>query len=175
MIFLLFPTMGELTRSLIEASIFILSNKSRWLPILANLITFITKNIRFAPKVLPIVSINTLWFIMIFVKWTPFSFEIEHVKVSIHFHFMNKPCLQLHCTMCKWTIISIFTLIYVLGIFCTIPWFVLFWVIHTFNTIIGYWASQAFITFLSRLLLLTQIWRIQLSHPLLNLFKASMN
>ena len=145
------------------------------MPIFAKLITFIAKKIRFAPKVLPIMSIDTLRFIVILVKWTPFSFEIEHEKVSIFFHFMNKPCLQLHRTMCKWTVISILALIYVFGIFSTISRFVLFWVIYTFNSIIRYWTSQAFFTFLSRLFLLTQIWRIQFSHPPIDLFEPSLN
>ena len=38
---------------------------------------------RFSPEVLPVVRIITLGLIVLFVKWTPLSLEVKHVKVGI--------------------------------------------------------------------------------------------
>jgi len=89
MIFLFFPTMTMRTRSHLITSLIILSNKSTWLPVSTCLIAIILKYIRFSSKILIIMSIHTLRFIMLIIKWTPFSLEVKHVEISISIHVVD--------------------------------------------------------------------------------------
>jgi hypothetical protein len=55
----------------------------------------IAEDVWLSPKILPVVCVNTLSLIMLFVEWTPLSFEVEHVEVVIFLHLVDQPSLQI--------------------------------------------------------------------------------
>lgn len=60
------------------------------LPLFTHFEGIVLKQIWFPPEVLPVMSINTLSFVVFLVVGTPFSFKIEHVEFLVACHFVNK-------------------------------------------------------------------------------------
>ena len=110
MIILLLPTMTVFTTSHVLTTISIMCNESSSPPILAKMFMIILKDIRLSPKILPIMTINTLWFIVFFVKWTKLSFIVIHIEICVFCHLMNDTFFQFFCAVGEGTIISIFAL-----------------------------------------------------------------
>ena len=122
--------MAVLARSLHGASLVVLGDECTWLPVLAELVAVVIKNVGFSPKVLPVVGVDTLCLVMLFVEGTPLCLEIEQIEISIFFHLVDKPSFQLLRGVCERAIVSIFTLIQVLGVLRTILGLVLLRVVH---------------------------------------------
>jgi len=101
MVLLLLPTMTALTTRLLRTTFVVLCDKSAWLPILTDFMGSVIENTWLSPEVLPIMRVHALSFVVLLVEWTPFGFEVEHVKIGILRHLMNKPSLKLFSTMCK--------------------------------------------------------------------------
>jgi len=89
MVLLFLPTMAMLASSFINTTVLIMAQEYIRLPIgTRNIIVF--KELWFSPKILPVVSIHTLCFIVIKVKWAPYSFEMKNKKFFILWVFMNE-------------------------------------------------------------------------------------
>ena len=136
MILLFFPSMTVLTTCHIRAALMVLGNECSCFPIWTNSRAAVVENVWFSSIVLPIVSVDTLSFVMLFIEWAPFSFKIKHVEIFIFFHLVNQSHLEFFGTVSKWTIITIVALAKVFWILCTIFWFILLWMINALNSIV---------------------------------------
>jgi hypothetical protein len=110
MVLLLLPTMRVGTACLVRAPLIILGNKSSWLPIVAYPIALILIDIWFSPKVLPVVSIDTLGLVVLLVERAPLGLEVEHVKIAVLLHLMDKSRLKILCAVSEGAIVTILTL-----------------------------------------------------------------
>lgn len=95
MIILLFPTMTALTTGHVLAPIDIVCDEGAGLPVLAEAFDVVVEDVRVASEVLPVVIINTLRLVMVFVERTALRLEVEHIEVRIPLHLMNKAGLKL--------------------------------------------------------------------------------
>ena len=93
-------------------------------------------HIRLSSEVLPVMSINTPFFIMIFAPWAPYRLKVEHVEVSI-FRFYKVQ--QINCDfilrVSKGTHLSIFTIVHVIWISLAEFTFILLWMIKLLDSI----------------------------------------
>ncbi len=92
--FMFFPSMALGAAGLLWASFIIFADKCARLPVLAHLEAVIGIKIRFAPEVLPVVSILALSFIVVLVLRAPLCFEVEHVKFFVFLHQIDQPRLN---------------------------------------------------------------------------------
>lgn len=89
MIFLFLPAMAFGTSVFVRASVFIVVYMIFRAPVPALLLR-VQVNLGFSPKILPIMSIDTLISLMIsFIIGAPNSFEMKHVKVGIFFKLVD--------------------------------------------------------------------------------------
>ncbi len=89
MIFLFLPTMAVWTSIFIRTTIFIVIDMVFRTPV-AALILVIQIDLRFSPKILPIVRIDALVSLMIcLIIGAPYCFEMEHIKVRIFFKLID--------------------------------------------------------------------------------------
>jgi hypothetical protein len=88
-----------LARCLVWASFVVFGDECTWLPIVTSFVALIIENIGLSPEVLPVMSINTLSFVMLLVEWTPLSLEVKHIKIYVFFHLMDQSCFELFSTM----------------------------------------------------------------------------
>lgn len=135
MVLLLFPTMRVFASIFMFTSISISLNEVFGFP-LRTLFFLIIKDMRFASKVLPIMCINTSipWMVCITV-WTPHSFKMKHVEISVLFELVQKVYCDFIFGMSKCTHITIVTWFYFIGIGWTEFNFVFFWMVKLFNSI----------------------------------------
>ena len=130
----------------------VLGNKSPRLPVRAYILAVIRENIRLSSEILPVVSIDTLSLIVLFVEWTPLCFEVKHVKVGILFHLMNKPCFKLFGIVSEGTIVTILAFTKILRILGAVFRLILFWMINTFDSIVRRLAAVPIDTIFSLLM-----------------------
>ena len=88
-VFLFLPTVVLFAASLHRTALFILSNESFRLPVLAGDKYVIVVELGLSSKVLPVMSIVALCFIVLFIERAPFSFKVKHVEVCIFLHKMD--------------------------------------------------------------------------------------
>ena len=90
MVFLLFPPMRELAPVFMLTTVCIRLDEILSLPLRA-LLFLVVKYMRFSPKILPIVSVNTSISGMVGVTVrAPNSLEVEHVKVRVLLEFVKQ-------------------------------------------------------------------------------------
>lgn len=135
MVFLFFPSMASLARSLFETSFFIFSNKSLGLPIVARLKNIVVVQLWLATEILPIVSVVALSFVVLFVKRTPLGLEIEHVKIFIFLHKVYDSRFDISNGVSKGTKLAILTLAQLLGELSAKLSFVLFKMVESFHPV----------------------------------------
>lgn len=89
---------------------------------------------RFPSEILPIMSVDTLCFIMFVIQRTPFCLEIVHVKVGIPGHQVNQPSFYIQFSVRERTKVTIFAILRVFlgAVFCLI----LFYMIQSFNPVV---------------------------------------
>lgn len=85
---LFFPSMTSCAVTLQWTPILILSDEITSLPIFTEFKRTVPKEMGFTPEVLPVMSIHALSFVMLMVKGTPFSFEVEHKEFPITRYFV---------------------------------------------------------------------------------------
>lgn len=146
MVFLFFPTMTIETSCLQQTAFFILTYESSCLPILTQCKCIVIKYLGLSSEVLLIVSIITLRFVMFFIKWTPFSFEVKHVKIHIFLKIVYNSSFYVFHRMCKWAIVFIITVLNELRKLCTKFRFVLLNMIQSFNSVMSELTIIFFIT-----------------------------
>jgi hypothetical protein len=134
MILLFFPTMWLETWGLKDTAFFVVTYKSAWFPIITYFIVIVVKDMRFSSEVLPVMSIVTLSFIMLFRERTPLCLKIEQVVVLIFCHQMDLSWLQIWIWMCKRTVFAIVTLIKTIWEHSTKLSFILFNMIKSLNS-----------------------------------------
>ena len=165
MIFLLFPTVRKFAPILIFTAICISLNEVLCLP-LRTLLSFIVKNMRLSPKILPIMSINTSISRMLSIRIrTPNGFEMEHIKVCrilvflrIRSKLMQKIHSHLFFRMCESTHITIITGIDSTGVALAEFNLILLWVVELLDSVVSSRATiakRALISMLSRNYILT--------------------
>ena len=89
---------------------------------------------RFSSEILPIMSVDTLCFIMFVIQRTPFCFEIVHVKVGIPGHQVNQPSFYIQVSVRERTKVAILAILRVL--LCAVLCFILFYMIQSFNSVV---------------------------------------
>lgn len=114
---MLLPAVTRLTTGLIRAAFMIFGDESARLPVRTNVLAVIGENVRLSSKVLPVVSIDTLSLIVLFIEWAPFCLKVKHIKISIFFHLMNKSGFEFFRIMSERTIVTIFTFVEIFRIF----------------------------------------------------------
>ena len=89
-IFLFLPPVATLASCHLFTPLVVFGYEGAWSPALANLIAVITEDVWLTSEVLIIVSVHTLSFVVFFVKWAPFCFEVEHVEIWVFLHLMDQ-------------------------------------------------------------------------------------
>jgi hypothetical protein len=82
MILLFFPAMTKFASIFVLAAIGIRSNEVFNLPICAKLFSVVV-NMRLSSKILPVVSIDAVFLVVIMAPRTPNSFKEEHIEISV--------------------------------------------------------------------------------------------
>jgi len=111
---LFFPPVIATTIALQRAALFILANKVTCLPFLTNFKWIISKVMRLPSEVLPVMSIDTLGFIVFLVVGAPFSLEIVHIEICVPRHLMDQRCFNIVVWMRKWAVLLVFAILFCL-------------------------------------------------------------
>ena len=93
-VLLLFPAVGSGTAVLIRAAVGILADEVFSLPVLAK-VRLVSIVLRLATEILPIVSIDAQFLIVVIGERTPGCFEVKHIEVGIRLHSMQQIYRQL--------------------------------------------------------------------------------
>ena len=100
MVNLFLPSVGPGAISLQRTALIVVANKSACLPILTQFSRVIVKQVRLAPKVLPVMSILTLGLVVLLRQvGAPFSLKVEHVEVWLLWVLVNESCFQIDFTV----------------------------------------------------------------------------
>lgn len=143
MILLLLPPMRVATPVLMGASVRVLSHEALCLPILtqARLVAVVK---RFAPQVLPVVSVHALLLVVLVRERAPRRLEIEHVEVRVLIHAMQQVNGQLVFAVSEGTEhASIFAAVYIVRVALTEFGLVFFGMIKLLDSIVSQLARVA--------------------------------
>ena len=140
-VLLFFPAVTIGTGGLIGTAIVVLWNECARFPEVANSLAVVLKNIWFAPKILPVVSVHALGLVVFLVKGAPLSFEIKKEKVSILIHLVDQSRLKLFSVVREWAVVPVLALAKMLWVFCAVFRFVLLWMVDALNSIVRIWAA----------------------------------
>ena len=92
---------------------------------------------RLASKVLPIVCINAnIPFVLFVADGTPNSFEVEHVKVCVAFHFFENINREFGLVVSETTHVTIVTTVHPVGVRLAKFALVLLWMVKVFNSVV---------------------------------------
>jgi hypothetical protein len=90
MVLLLFPPVTVSASVFILASIGVRPYKVFYFPILTKLFLIVVQ-LRFSAQVLPVVGVDTIFFVVVLAPWAPRSFEVKNVKIRIfRLHLMEQ-------------------------------------------------------------------------------------
>ena len=134
-ILLLLPPVAILTTGLVWATFRILGDEETGFPMRAQLVR-VLENVGFSSEVLPIMRINALGLIVLFVVRAPLGFEVVNPEVVVTIHRMDKSRLQALGRVGKRTVVTILTLADLLRVPSAIFGFVLLRMINRFDTIV---------------------------------------
>lgn len=99
---------------------------------------FIIVQLWFPPQVLPVVRVDAPLFVMIVAPRAPGSFEIEHIKVSVHrLDLMNQINRDLVFRMREGAHLTILTVFHIVRVGLAKLTFVFFRMVEFFNSIMG--------------------------------------
>lgn len=116
MILLLFPAVTIGAAILITTAVGVAPDEVLDFPILAKLFLIVVK-LRLPPQVLPVVSINTIFLIMIFAPWTPSCLKVKDIEIRIlWFHLMEHVDGYLLFGVSKCAHLAILTVLHVVWI-----------------------------------------------------------
>lgn len=94
MVDLLFPSVTSGAVSLQRTSLVVLTDEATCLPILTEFSGIVIKQVGLATEVMPVVSIDTLSFVVGLDVWAPFCLKVVHEEVQITWHLMYQSCLD---------------------------------------------------------------------------------
>ena len=144
------------------ASLCVACNKCTTLPIFAKLY-FVSKKIGSTAEILEVVSVDTLCFVVLVVKRTPFCFEVEHVEVEInlmrHDDLMNQADFDVLDGVSEAAKVSILALGDLVWVEVAELSLVLFAVVEAFNSVVCAFALVFFRTLLC-LSKFAEFWRV---------------
>jgi hypothetical protein len=135
MILLLFPTVRVLATCHAFASLVVFGNEYFRPPVIAHDWRVIGKYAGFTSEVLPIMSIHTKSFVVLFIKWTKLSFVKIHEEVCVFLHVVNYADLELFGRMGKRAIVSVLTLTQILRVLWTVFGFVFLGMVNRLNSV----------------------------------------
>lgn len=132
---MLFPAVAGSTPIFVLTTIRIRSDEIIDLPVLTKFL-LICKNLRFPTKVLPIMSINTPFFIMIVAPRAPYRLEVKHIEVWIlRLDLVQEINCDFVFRMGKSTHFSIFTVLHIVWVGLAKLTLVLFRMVKFFNSV----------------------------------------
>ena len=137
MILLFFPAVAGTAPIFILATIRIRSDEVIDLPVLAELL-LVREYLRLAAKVLPVVSIDTPFFIMIVAPRAPYRLEVEHVEIWILWlDLMQEVDCDFVFGMGEGAHLSVFTVLHIMWVGLAEFALVFFRMVKFFNSIMG--------------------------------------
>ena len=102
MVNLLFPAVTVRAESLQRAPLVVVSDESPSLPILAEIARLVVEEVGLAPKILPVVRVNTLRLVVLIVKeGAPLSLEVEHVEFLVARVLVDQASFNVELRVCK--------------------------------------------------------------------------
>jgi len=113
-IFLFFPALTMWTAAHSLATLVVFCNESARRP-RCTYLSVVNKKVGFSPEILPVMSINTLGFIVVFVVGAPLCLKVEHVKVLVLVHLVDESGLEFFDTVRKAAVVAIFALTQLFG------------------------------------------------------------
>jgi hypothetical protein len=137
-VFLFFPTVGILASVFVFAALVISLNKILGLPV-RTLVLLVFEGVRLPSEVLPVVSVNAVVSCVICITIrTPDSLEMEYVKISVLFEFIQQIDSDLFFRVSKSAHISIVAVLYFIRICLTKLDFVLFRMVEFLHSVVGF-------------------------------------
>lgn len=137
MILLFFPAMAGTTPVFILATIGIRSDEVVDLPVLTKFL-LIGEYLRFPAKVLPVMSIDTTFFIVVVAPGTPHRLEVKHIEIRILWlNLVQEVDCDFVFRMGKGTHLSVLTVLHIMWVGLTELALVLFRMVKFFNSVMG--------------------------------------
>ena len=136
MILLLFPPVTVSASVLILTAVWVAPDEVFNFPILAKLFLIIV-HLWFSPQVLPVVSVDTIFLVMVLTPWTPCRLKVKDVKVWILWlHQVKQIDCYLLLRVRKSTHLAIFTIFHIMWISLAELTFILFWMVELLDPIV---------------------------------------
>lgn len=137
MILLFFPAMAGTTPIFILATIGIRSDEVVDLPVLTKFL-LIGEYLRFPAKVLPVMSIDTPFFIVVVAPRTPHRLEVKHIEIWIlGLNLVQEVDCDFVFGMGEGTHLSVFTVLHIMWVGLAELALVLFRMVKFFNSVMG--------------------------------------
>ena len=136
-ILLLFPAVAVSASVLVLAAVWVCTDEVFYFPILAEVFLVVVQ-LWLSSQVLPVVCVNTHFFVVILAPWTPGCFEVENVKIWVFgLHLVQHVDGDFILGVSKSTHFSVLAILHVVRVGLTKLTFIFFGVVEFFDSIVS--------------------------------------
>jgi hypothetical protein len=137
-VLLLFPAVAVSASVLVQAAVTVCSDEVFYLPILTE-VFFIVVKLGFSSQVLPVVCVDTVFFVVILAPWTPGGFEVENVEIGVfRLHLVEEVDGDFVLGVSKSTHLSVLTILHLVGVCLAKFTFVFLGVVELFDSVVSF-------------------------------------